>query len=81
MNGDFSRLKLDALKHVEAWLQQQGRVWLDSDWNDAVLARLRLLERQNRDFIGASGAPEPGTGFSAVPGYGCRWPMRRRSSG
>ncbi|MCG6495452.1 kelch repeat-containing protein [Kitasatospora sp. A2-31] len=62
MKADFSRLRVDDLPGDE-WLQQQGRVWLDSDWNEAALARLRRLEHHVRDLVGRRGRPAAGRGF------------------
>jgi hypothetical protein len=74
MKGDFSRLKGDfsrhtfaTLKHYAAVLHQQGRVWLDSDWNDEVLLRLNLLQQETFDIVGKCGAPAPGTAFKISP--------------
>src|SRR3954447_1245009 len=63
MKGDFSRLMFDALQHYAGVLHQQGRVWLDSDWNEDVFERLRLLQSETRDIVGFCGFPEPGTAF------------------
>src|SRR5438445_10507730 len=70
MKADFSRLRLDPAKHDAAWLEQQGRVRLDSDANEAELARLLLLRLQALDVVGGCGAPQPGGGFSIGPGSG-----------
>jgi hypothetical protein len=46
MAGDYTRFTFDAAKRYAAVLQQQGRVALDSDWNeesDILKRRLRLL--------------------------------------
>lgn len=74
MKGDFSRLKGDLsrhtferLKHYAGVLHQQGRVWLDSDWNDEVLLQLNLLRQETFDIIGRCGAPAPGTAFTISP--------------
>jgi hypothetical protein len=69
MKADFSRLRENS-DVLDEWLQQQGRVWLDSDWNESALARLRQLEARIADIVGARGRPEPGTGFriSAMSG-------------
>lgn len=74
MKGDFSRLKGDfsrhtfaTLKHYAGLLHQQGRVWLDSDWNDEVLLRLNLLRQETFDIVGKCGAPAPGTAFKISP--------------
>jgi hypothetical protein len=63
MKGDFSRFTFDPRKHYSGVLHQQGRVWLDSDWNEEVLERLALLQTELRDVIGGSGVPAPGSGF------------------
>jgi hypothetical protein len=68
MKADFSRVQLDPDKQDVAWLQQQGRVWLDSDWNESILSQLRLLELQTADIIGGSGRPDPGLAFTISPG-------------
>jgi Family of unknown function (DUF6519)/Carboxypeptidase regulatory-like domain len=60
MRGDFSRLTFDPLKHFAGVLHQQGRVWLDSDWNEDVLNRLSLLQQETVDIIGVCGAPIDG---------------------
>jgi hypothetical protein len=67
MKGDFSRLTFDALKHYVGVLHQQGRVWLDSDWNEDVFERLNLLQQETSDIIGVCGVPEPGTAFQISP--------------
>ncbi len=56
MQGDFSRDTFDATKHFSRVLMQQGRVQLDSDFNeqDAILWwRLRLLAK---DLVGRHAA-------------------------
>ncbi len=67
MKGDFSRFNFDPRKHYAGVLHQQGRVWLDSDWNEDVLERLDQLRQQLTDLIGRSGVPEPGTAFQISP--------------
>ena len=66
MKGDFSRLKGDLsrhtferLKHYAGVLHQQGRVWLDSDWNDEVLLQLNLLRRKRSTSSAAAARPRP----------------------
>ena len=63
MKGDFSRFTYNPSKHYVGVLHQQGRVWLDSDWNEDVLERLNLLRQEVNDIIGQCGVPEPGTAF------------------
>lgn len=67
MKGDFSRFTFDPSKHYGGVLHQQGRVWLDSDWNEEVMERLFLLQQELRDVIGPSGTPAPGSGFQLSP--------------
>lgn len=67
MKGDFSRLTFDPRKHYVGVLHQQGRVWLDSDWNEDVFERLAVLQRELNDVIGSSGVPSPGTAFQITP--------------
>ncbi len=69
MKGDFSRRSAaqDPGKHYAGVLHQQGRVWLDSDWNEDVFERLQVLHQESRDIIGTSGIPEPGTAFLISP--------------
>jgi hypothetical protein len=42
MKGDFSRLPFDQGKRYTSVLLQQGRVTLDSDWNEQAFIRERL---------------------------------------
>jgi hypothetical protein len=63
MKGDFSRRISDAGNHYTGVLHQQGRVWLDSDWNEDVSARLELIRRETVDVVGFCGVPEPGAAF------------------
>src|SRR5437899_412321 len=67
MKGDFSRFTFDPRKHYAGVLHQQGRVWLDSDWNEEVMERLALLQQELGDVIGPNGVPSPGTSFQLSP--------------
>jgi hypothetical protein len=67
MKGDFSRRIFDAAKHYAGVLHQQGRVWLDSDWNEEVFERLHLLRQETADVVGICGVPEPGAAFLISP--------------
>lgn len=64
MKGDFSRLRFKVEKHYAAVLEQQGRVNLDSDGNEAVAIAQHLRQTTNRDVIGACGVPKHGGGFA-----------------
>ena len=63
MKGDFSRILFDPAKHYAGVLHQQGRVWLDSDWNEDALERLENDQVVARDLVGFSGVPSPGSAF------------------
>jgi hypothetical protein len=67
LKGDFSRHTFDKLKHYAGVLHQQGRVWLDSDWNDEILLHLNLLRQETFDIVGKCGSPKPGTSFRISP--------------
>jgi hypothetical protein len=67
MKGDFSRFTYDAAKHYIGVMHQQGRVWLDSDWNEDVLERLALQQQQISDIVGGCGVPAPGSAFQLSP--------------
>ena len=61
MKGDFSRIPFDPKKHYSGVLHQQGRVWLDSDWNEEVGERIALLRQELRDLVGPCGVPSSST--------------------
>lgn len=66
MRGDFSRLVLrDAV--ASRVLQQQGRVLLDSDWNDAFVVLLQAQRALAADLIGPHGGPRAGTAYEVSP--------------
>jgi Family of unknown function (DUF6519) len=67
MKGDFTRSIRDGRKHYSGVLHQQGRVWLDSDWNEEGFERRRILEQETVDIIGVCGVPEPGIAFQISP--------------
>lgn len=57
MKGDFSRMTFDPLKGYMQVRMQQGRVQLDSDWNEQVEIQTYFLRRLARDLIGPHGGP------------------------
>lgn len=64
MKGDFSRLtRPDKRRDFSTVLLQQGRVLLDSDWNDLVEILERELRVRTRMIIGEDGGPEGDEGF------------------
>lgn len=65
MQGDFSRLtgRNATNNHYNAVLKQQGRVQLDSDWNELVSIVDHQRKTRTIDTIGQSGAPIHNSGF------------------
>ncbi|MCK5243486.1 right-handed parallel beta-helix repeat-containing protein [bacterium] len=53
MKGDFSKWTLKPNKNFNDVLHQQGKVLLDSDWNDRVILTNHWQQRAGRDIIGA----------------------------
>jgi hypothetical protein len=46
---------------------QQGRVQLDSDWNEQLALANHRVGAETIDVIGSCGTPEAGTGFKIEP--------------
>ena len=63
MKGDFSRSTFKGEKHFNSVRMQQGRVQLDSDWNEQVDIQRHLDQATRTDVIGVCGAPKSG-GFA-----------------
>lgn len=64
MKADLSRFRpLGAIPHVTRVLMQQGRVQLDSDWNEQNVVLLDFLWQLARHVIGPHGGPEDDLGF------------------
>src|SRR5688572_28767577 len=63
MAGDYSRITFDPTKHYTRVLMQQGRVQLDSDWNEQAALIAHRIETESRDVIGLTGAPKTGGNF------------------
>jgi hypothetical protein len=61
MKGDFTRLTFDPTKHYSRVFEQQGRVQVDSDWNEMNDIHRHFLRRLAADLIGPHGGP--GDGF------------------
>ncbi|QRM54366.1 DUF6519 domain-containing protein [Sinorhizobium sp. BG8] len=57
MSGDYSRFTHDARKRFTSLLTQQGRVQLDSDWNEAADIERERLRTQALDTFGPVGVP------------------------
>ena len=70
MKGDFTRSTFRPEKHYSRVLQQQGRVQLDADWNEA-LDILAYRDRTARiDIIGHCCAPQSNAGFEIAASGG-----------
>ena len=64
MAGDISRSSFNPLKHNSGVRMQQGRVQLDSDWNEQVDIATYYPRTAAMDLIGPSGAPVADAGFA-----------------
>src|SRR5215211_4412611 len=67
MRGDYTRFTFDPRKRFTSVLLQQGRVQLDSDWNELAAITAHLEQTEAVDVIGVCGAPEAGGGFAVEP--------------
>ena len=63
MAGDYSRKTFNRKKHYSGVLMQQGRVQLDSDWNEQLAIQLYRTETEAIDVVGQSGVPKKNDGF------------------
>jgi Family of unknown function (DUF6519) len=70
MKGDFSRQTFAATKHYAKVLMQQGRVQLDSDWNEQQSIVEYRVTNEAKDVVGASGAPQKNAGFGIATADG-----------
>jgi hypothetical protein len=57
MSFDNSRFTFDPWKNYLGVVMQQGRVQLDSDWNEWVAELLRRVQAGTLDILGLSGVP------------------------
>ena len=65
MKGDFSRLPFARGDRYTSVRQQQGRVTLDSDWNEEASIRERLERAYIEDILGGTASPSS-EGFAVV---------------
>ena len=63
MKGDFTRWTFRQQEHYHGVLKQQGRVDLDSDWNEQGAITSHRIETEALDVIGQAGAPQDDAGF------------------
>src|SRR5882724_6951034 len=57
MSGDYTRFTFDPSKRYSGVLMQQGRVQLDSDWNEEIDILRRRLRTTTLDTLGPLGVP------------------------
>lgn len=57
MSGDYSRRQFDPQRDFTGILMQQGRVQLDSDWNEQVEILDRHQRAETLDVVGRCGVP------------------------
>src|SRR5690349_773856 len=63
MPGDYSREIFRPQKHYSGVRMQQGRVQLDSDWNEQLDIAKYRTEIEAIDVIGQTGVPKKNNGF------------------
>lgn len=66
MKGDFSKLNFEASPPSDSVLMQQGRVQLDSDWNEQAYLLRRQREQLLQDLFGNSAVPRGQAGFGVI---------------
>ena len=64
MAGDITRSTYHPEQHYSGVRKQQGRVDLDSDWNEQLDINAHRVHTEAADVIGPSGAPQNNSGFS-----------------
>ncbi len=64
MKGDFSRTTFGRSRHYRKVLQQQGRVHMDADWNEAQDIETYLRDAAAHDVVGLPGSPSLHAGFA-----------------
>lgn len=64
MKGDFSRSSFSPGKRYTSVRMQQGRVQLDSDWNEQADILRYAIAAQARDLVGAGAGPDESAGFA-----------------
>jgi hypothetical protein len=57
MSGDYTRFSFDPRNRYSGVLMQQGRVQLDSDWNEEVDILRRRIRTTTLDILGPVGVP------------------------
>src|SRR4028119_1195843 len=67
MKGDFTRSTFQPEKHYTSVRMQQGRLQLDSDWNEQVDIEAYLRHAQAVDMIGADSCVPTSGKYSGEP--------------
>jgi hypothetical protein len=67
MKADLTRDTFHPFKHFDRVLMQQGRVQLDSDWNEQAAILLHYIRTLALNLIGPAGGPEANLGFAITP--------------
>jgi hypothetical protein len=67
MKADLTRATFDESKHYRSVRMQQGRVQLDSDWNEQQDITLHRVETETIDVVGPVAAPADDPGFVLTP--------------
>jgi Family of unknown function (DUF6519)/Helix-hairpin-helix domain len=75
MPGAYSRSTFDPTKHYSQVRMQQGRVQLDSDWNEQAAINVRERRAALADLIGASGVLKGSEAFRIEPLPGAAAPL------
>lgn len=65
-NIDIARDSFDPRKNFSRVLKQQGRVELESDWNEQAAITLRYMRLMMRDLIGPHAGPSDDCGFRVL---------------
>jgi hypothetical protein len=68
MKGDFTRFTFRPDQHYSSVRMQQGRVQVDSDWNEQLDINAHRTETETVDVIGDCGGPLAGAGFALSSG-------------
>ena len=67
MSSDHTRNSFRRERHYSATRMQQGRVFLDADWNEQVDIGAGFRRTTTGDVVGRCGFPQEAPGFGLVP--------------
>jgi hypothetical protein len=65
MSSDRTRISYDQDRQYRSVVAQQGRVTLESDWNESQLIVNEEIRTEALDFVGSSGTPDNGYEITA----------------